>query len=229
MEISINGKVAGRLTFDLYEDLVPQTCENFRGLCTGEKGTSVISGKPLHYKGCKIHKVFTDYILQAGDFTRGDGRGGETIFGAPLIDEDLKTQHNWGPGTLAMANVQGMPNSSTSQFFITLSQEPNTHLQGHYLVFGRVKSGRELLSELSVYGTSSSNDGKDGKPTGNLTITNCGLIDRITRAVPMAATASIVGSLGSLSSILTQKLRVLDQNKNAFMLTEGEANEETRE
>jgi cyclophilin family peptidyl-prolyl cis-trans isomerase len=229
LEISINGKVAGRLTFELYEDLVPQTCENFKALCTGEKGTSAISGKPLHYKGCKIHKVFTDYILQAGDFTRGDGRGGETIFGAPLIDEDLKTQHQWGPGTLAMANVQGVPNSSTSQFFITLSQEPNTHLQGHYVVFGRVKSGLELLSEISVYGTSSNLDGKDGTPTADLVITNCGLMDRITRAAPIAATASIVGGLGSLSSILTQKLRQLDQNKNAFMLTVGEANEETRE
>ncbi len=105
MEISIKGKVAGRLTFELYEDLCPQTCENFKALCTGEKGLSAITGKPLHYKGSKIHKVFQDYILQAGDFTRGDGRGGETIFGASLIDEDLKTQHPWGPGTLAMANV----------------------------------------------------------------------------------------------------------------------------
>ena len=128
MEISINGKIAGRLTFDLYEDLCPLTCENFKALCTGEKGISVISKKPLHYKGSKIHKVFTDYIIQAGDFTRGDGRGGETIFGAPLVDEDLKTQYPWGPGTLAMARVPGVPNSSTSQFFITLSQEPNTHL-----------------------------------------------------------------------------------------------------
>ena len=88
----------------------------------------------------------------------------------------------------------------------------------------------ELLSELSVYGTSSNHDEKYGTPTADLAITNCGLMDRITRAAPIAGTASIVGGLGSLSLILSQKLRQLDQNQNAFMLTEGgEANEETRE
>jgi hypothetical protein len=80
-------------------------------------------------------------------------------------------------------------------------------LQGHYVVFGRVKSGLELLSEISVYGTSSNLDGKDGTPTAELVVTNCGLMDRITRAAPIAATDSIAGGLGSLSSILTQKLR----------------------
>ncbi len=111
----MNGKFAGRLTFDLFEDLCPLTCENFKYLCTGEKGVSKLSGKPLHYKGSKIHKVFSDYILQGGDFTRGDGRGGESIYpGGGLSDEDLHTLHKWGPGTLAMANISGVPDSSNS-------------------------------------------------------------------------------------------------------------------
>lgn len=122
LDIQVNGKFAGRLTLDLFEDLCPLTCENFKQLCTGEKGVSKLSGKPLHYKGSKIHKVFSDYILQGGDFTRGDGRGGESIYpGGGLADEDLHTLHKWGPGTLAMANISGVPDSSNSQFFITLS------------------------------------------------------------------------------------------------------------
>jgi cyclophilin family peptidyl-prolyl cis-trans isomerase len=129
LDIQVNGKFAGRLTFDLFEDLCPLTCENFKQLCTGEKGLSKLSGKPLHYKGSKIHKVFSDYILHGGDFTRGDGRGGESIYpGGSLIDEDLHTLHKWGPGTLAMANVSGVPESSNSQFFITLSNLPLYHL-----------------------------------------------------------------------------------------------------
>ena len=115
LEIAINGKVIGRLTFELFEETCPKTCENFKALCSGEKGMSYLSGKPLNYKNSKIHKIFPDYLIQGGDFTRGDGRGGESIFGGCLPDEDLTLgKHKWGPGTLAMANVFGVPNSSTS-------------------------------------------------------------------------------------------------------------------
>lgn len=117
MDISVNGNYEGRLTFELFDD-TPVTSENFKCLCTGEKGTSSISGLPLHYKGSKIHKVYPNYIIQGGDFIRGDGRGGESIYGKNFADENYNHKHS-GPGLLAMANC-GTPDSSNSQFFISV-------------------------------------------------------------------------------------------------------------
>ncbi|CDW87386.1 peptidyl-prolyl cis-trans isomerase [Stylonychia lemnae] len=171
-DITVNNQYYGRITFELYAE-TPKTSTNFKALCTGEMGVSLNSGKPLHYKGSKFHKLYTDYIIQGGDFTRGDGRGGESIYqGNYFEDENFYFDHS-GPGTLAMVNCIGKENTNTSQFFISLSPEPLTHLNGKNVVFGRVKSGREMLIELNKLG-----DPDSGVPKAEIVISDCGLCEK---------------------------------------------------
>ncbi len=160
-DINIGGQSAGRVEFELFND-TPNTSENFRALCTGEKGVGKM-GKPLHYKGCPFHRVISDFMAQGGDFTAKNGTGGESIYGAKFPDENFKKKHT-EPYLLSMANAG--PNTNGSQFFITFV--PCPWLDGKHVVFGRVSAGHDVVNALHSIASSS---GKTSKPAY---IENCG-------------------------------------------------------
>ena len=113
-DVEIGGQEAGRVVFELRSDVAPKTAENFRQLCTGEAGVGQ-SGKPLHFKGSAFHRIINNFMCQGGDFTAGNGTGGESIYGAKFADEDFSLPHV-GKGILSMANAG--PNTNGSQFFL---------------------------------------------------------------------------------------------------------------
>lgn len=164
-DIDIDGESAGRITFGLFGETVPRTVENFRALCTGEKGTGQ-SGKPLHFKGSAFHRVIPGFMCQGGDFTRGNGTGGESIYGAKFADESFagKAGKHTGPGCLSMANAG--PNTNGSQFFICTANTP--HLDGKHVVFGNVVEGMDVVKKVEKVG---SNSGATAQP---VVIANCG-------------------------------------------------------
>eukprot|EP00343_Euplotes_focardii_P007291 CAMPEP_0205819918 /NCGR_PEP_ID=MMETSP0206-20130828/2433_1 /ASSEMBLY_ACC=CAM_ASM_000279 /TAXON_ID=36767 /ORGANISM="Euplotes focardii, Strain TN1" /LENGTH=172 /DNA_ID=CAMNT_0053114035 /DNA_START=41 /DNA_END=559 /DNA_ORIENTATION=+ len=162
-DITIGGSPAGRIVFELYADTTPRTAENFRALCTGEKGTGR-SGKALHYKGSGFHRVIKQFMLQGGDFTMGNGRGGESIYGEKFQDENFTKKHTV-PGLLSMANAG--PNTNGSQFFITTVATP--WLDGKHCVFGRVIEGMELVKKIE-----NGRCGPNDKPALATVIADCG-------------------------------------------------------
>ena len=151
--------------FGLFGDTVPKTAENFRALCTGEKGTGK-SGKPLHYKGSVFHRVIPGFMAQGGDFTHGSGIGGESIYGEKFADENFKLTHS-KPYLLSMANAG--PGTNGSQFFITFVQTP--WLDGRHVVFGEVIEGENVVKALEAIGSQSGKTSKVAKITdsGELT------------------------------------------------------------
>lgn len=161
-DVSIDGKEAGRITMGLFGKDVPQTAENFRALCTGEAGKTD-SGVPLHYKGSIFHRVIPGFMLQGGDFTRGNGTGGESIYGEKFDDEAFTFTHNM-PGVLSMANAGR--NTNGSQFFITTV--PTPHLNGKHVIFGKVIEGMPLVKKIESLGSQS------GATRVKIEIADCG-------------------------------------------------------
>ena len=165
MDIQIGSREPKRIEIELYKNMVPKTAENFRALCTGEKGVGQ-SGKPLHYKGSTFHRLIKDFMLQGGDFTAGNGTGGESIYGEKFEDENFKCKHK-KRGDLSMANAG--KNTNGSQFFITFKK--TEWLDNAHVVFGRVTKGLEYLDELESVPTESGD-----KPSEAIVVVDCGEI-----------------------------------------------------
>jgi cyclophilin family peptidyl-prolyl cis-trans isomerase len=136
----------GRMVIQLFAD-VPRASANFAALCTGEKGIGKQSGKPLHYKGCSIHRIEPGKLLQTGDFVKGNGSAGESIYGGSFKDESTGLKHkNDCRGVVGMANSG--KHSNTSQFYITFAPLPT--LDGVHVVFGKVVQGMSVLDAIEV-------------------------------------------------------------------------------
>ncbi|KAF9982905.1 Multifunctional pyrimidine synthesis protein CAD [Mortierella antarctica] len=156
-DITIDGKEAGRIVFKLYDDVVPKTAKNFRELATGQHG--------FGYKGSSFHRIIPQFMLQGGDFTKGNGTGGKSIYGEKFNDENFQLKHT-KPGLLSMANAG--KNTNGSQFFITTVV--TSWLDGAHVVFGEVVEGMDLIKSIEKKGTAS------GTPQAKITISNSGVL-----------------------------------------------------
>ena len=163
-DIEIDGKEAGRIVFGMFGDTVPKTVKNFSTLAEGSAGVGN-SGKPLHFKGSAFHRIIPGFMAQGGDFTNGNGTGGESIYGMKFQDENFNLKHS-RPYLLSMANAG--PNTNGSQFFITFKETP--WLDGRHTVFGEVLEGVDVVNALEGIGSGS------GKTSKNAVIADCGIL-----------------------------------------------------
>ncbi|CAL5048520.1 unnamed protein product [Urochloa decumbens] len=164
LDVSIGDDHAGKMVFELFADVVPKTAENFRALCTGEKGVGETTISPLYYRGTRFHNITKGLMVQGGDFSKNNGTGGESIYGGTFEDENFVLRHD-DRGLLSMANTG--PNTNGSQFFITF--KPLPHLDRKNTVFGKLILGDDVLKKIECV------DVEGSTPLVRVKIVNCGM------------------------------------------------------
>lgn len=163
MDVTVEGDALGRISIELFRDIVPKTSENFRSLCTGERGSSQC---PLYYKGIPFHRIIPGFIVQGGDILTKDGRSNVSVFGYPFPDESFATKAGKHfPGTVGMSHSG--PNQNGSQFFFNLSR--NEQLDQKFVVVGQVVEGWEIVNQIAKACGS-----RCGTPVSRAWISDCG-------------------------------------------------------
>ncbi|GAB4853184.1 hypothetical protein Ancab_017371 [Ancistrocladus abbreviatus] len=167
LDVDMDNQRVGRMVIGLFGKVVPKTVENFRALCTGEKGKGAI-GKPLRYKKTPFHRIIPGFMIQGGDIVHGNGKGGESIYGGAFTDESFRIKHSHA-GVVSMANSG--PDSNASQFFITTVKA--SWLDGEHVVFGKVMQGMD-----TVYAIEGGAGTYSGKPRKKVIIADSGEIPK---------------------------------------------------